>query len=254
VGNKELSQPIQLAIPAPVGLAVGTQVFIMREDTLRDVDGSLKPYWILEESAVVGADGMIRTQSPPFPGVLRTGRRTIQVPKFAYEVAEFYGSINTTQLFSGFGVGSGFAVVVGLTNVPRVASIASVATTTAATGAATGTAAAGTAAAGGTAVVAGGALAVGAFAASFLTTIALMPKVQETLVNYTVEAYTIPTIDELPQKVSIDLGTLQRNTLGIPTIQVPIPRPSNYAQGNPLIESAALEYDADNQGNPKIWR
>jgi hypothetical protein len=72
-GDDLLSVAAQLAIPAPAGLAVGTQVYFMRKGALPDENGTWNPIWLQEESGVVGADGMIRTQSPPYPGVLRPG-------------------------------------------------------------------------------------------------------------------------------------------------------------------------------------
>jgi DNA/RNA endonuclease G (NUC1) len=88
IGNKELSTPVQIAIPAPANLAVGTTVFIMREGEVPDATGVWKPMWIIEESAVVGSDGMIRTQSPPWPGVTKSTNYVIGVPSFRYNYAK----------------------------------------------------------------------------------------------------------------------------------------------------------------------
>ncbi|MBW4666720.1 MAG: hypothetical protein KME60_04570 [Cyanomargarita calcarea GSE-NOS-MK-12-04C] len=45
----------------------------MRKGALPDETGTWKPIWISEEYGLVGADGYIRTQSPPYSGVLRPG-------------------------------------------------------------------------------------------------------------------------------------------------------------------------------------
>ncbi|WP_044172758.1 DUF4114 domain-containing protein, partial [Kamptonema formosum] len=72
-GDDPMNVPAQLAIPAPAGLAAGTEVYFMRKGALPDETGTWNPIWLQEESGVVGADGMIRTSSPPWPGVVRPG-------------------------------------------------------------------------------------------------------------------------------------------------------------------------------------
>ncbi|MCC5669344.1 hypothetical protein LC653_37310 [Nostoc sp. CHAB 5784] len=84
LGNNSLALPAQLAIPAPADLAPGTEVFFLRQGELPDADGNWKSIWFVEESGVVTADGMIRTSSPPWPGVAQGGTYTIAVPKFSY--------------------------------------------------------------------------------------------------------------------------------------------------------------------------
>lgn len=88
MGNDPLNVPVQLAIPAPIGLAAGTEVFFMRQTELPDATGVWKPIWLMEESGVVGTDGMIRTQSPPWEGVRSSGTISIAVPSFNYNVAK----------------------------------------------------------------------------------------------------------------------------------------------------------------------
>ncbi|MCT7953597.1 Ig domain-containing protein group 2 domain-containing protein, partial [Ancylothrix sp. C2] len=65
--------PAQLAIPAPAGMQAGTEVYFMRKGALPDETGTWNPIWLQEESGIVGNDGMIRTSSPPYPGVIRPG-------------------------------------------------------------------------------------------------------------------------------------------------------------------------------------
>ncbi len=77
LGNTPLNIPVQLAIPAPVGVPVGTEVLFMRKGSLPDAADSWNQTWLIQESGVVGADGFIRTTSPPFPGVTQSGTYTI---------------------------------------------------------------------------------------------------------------------------------------------------------------------------------
>ena len=77
LGDTALNIPVQLAIPAPANAPVGTQVLLMRQGSLPDAAGNWNQTWLIQESAVVGADGFIRTTSPPFPGVTQSGTYTI---------------------------------------------------------------------------------------------------------------------------------------------------------------------------------
>jgi hypothetical protein len=88
LGNDPLLVPTQIAVPAPAGLAAGTEVLFMYVDQVPDAAGVFKPTWVVEESGIVGADGFIRTQSPPWRGVTRTDTYTIAVPKFRYKIVE----------------------------------------------------------------------------------------------------------------------------------------------------------------------
>jgi hypothetical protein len=77
LGDTALNIPVQLAIPAPANAPVGTEVLLMRQGSLPDAAGNWNQTWLIQESAVVGADGYIRTTSPPFPGVTQSGTYTI---------------------------------------------------------------------------------------------------------------------------------------------------------------------------------
>ncbi len=76
-GDNSLNIPAQLAIPAPAGLAPGTQAYFLRKGAIPDATGTWKPIWLQEESGIVGEDGNIRTQSPPYPGVVRPGEYAV---------------------------------------------------------------------------------------------------------------------------------------------------------------------------------
>jgi hypothetical protein len=77
LGNTPLKIPVQLAIPAPVGVPIGTEVLFMPKGSLPAGADSWNETWLIQESGVVGADGMMRTTSPPFPGVTESGTYTI---------------------------------------------------------------------------------------------------------------------------------------------------------------------------------
>jgi hypothetical protein len=76
-GDNSLNIPAQLAIPAPEGLAPGTKVYFLRKGAIPDATGTWNPIWLQEESGIVGDDGLIRTQSPPYPGVVRPGEYAV---------------------------------------------------------------------------------------------------------------------------------------------------------------------------------
>jgi hypothetical protein len=75
-------------LPAPEGVAVGTEVFFMRLGELPDANGNWKPVWFMEESGRVASDGMIRTNSLPWPGVTTSGTYSVVIPTFRYNVVK----------------------------------------------------------------------------------------------------------------------------------------------------------------------
>ena len=110
IGETDLAIPAQIAIPAPEGLEPGTEVFFMRDGELPDETGTWNPIWLVEESGIVGDDGMIRTSSPPWPGVQEGDDYIVAVPKFEYTVGKTYGVFNTLTGSNSLG---GAAVVSG---------------------------------------------------------------------------------------------------------------------------------------------
>ncbi|MGF1676258.1 MAG: putative Ig domain-containing protein, partial [Rivularia sp. (in: cyanobacteria)] len=118
-GNNAFEIPAQIAVPAPSGVEVGQEVFFLRQGELPTADGSLQSYWFIEESGIVGADGMIRTSSPPWSGVQQSGTYTIAVPKFTYPepnsdiglIADF---VEQSALLGAFAVAYGLAFPVPL--------------------------------------------------------------------------------------------------------------------------------------------
>ncbi|HND53454.1 MAG TPA: Ig-like domain-containing protein, partial [Pirellulaceae bacterium] len=69
VGEKPLDTPVQLAIPVDASIAPGTEVYFFQAGDYLHDDGAVSPIWWQVESGVVGADGVARTSSPPYPGV-----------------------------------------------------------------------------------------------------------------------------------------------------------------------------------------
>jgi YD repeat-containing protein len=108
LGDEDLAIPAQIAIPAPEGLAPGTEVFLMRDGELPDATGTWNPIWLVQESAIVGDDGMIRTSSPPWPGIKKGDDYIVSVPKFEYKVGKTYGGFGT---YTGASNLAGTAVV-----------------------------------------------------------------------------------------------------------------------------------------------
>jgi hypothetical protein len=73
LGENSLKMPAQLAIPAPAGFSPGTEVIFMPKGSLPDANNIQNPTWLIQESGVVDASGTIRTNSPPFSGILESG-------------------------------------------------------------------------------------------------------------------------------------------------------------------------------------
>ncbi|MBI3348492.1 MAG: putative Ig domain-containing protein, partial [Burkholderiales bacterium] len=68
-----IATPAQLAIPVPDSVPVGTRLYLFRAAELPNEQGQLEGKWFEDEVAVVGADHIARTSSPPWPGVLNSG-------------------------------------------------------------------------------------------------------------------------------------------------------------------------------------
>ena len=73
IEDDKLDIAVQLAIPAPTDVEAGTEVWFLRKGALPDETGTWNPIWLQEESGIVDADGFIRTNSPPYPGIVRPG-------------------------------------------------------------------------------------------------------------------------------------------------------------------------------------
>ncbi len=75
VENSEINGPIQLATPIdPAVAAPGEEVFFFIEvDYTEITNGEYGKLWTIVDSGTVGADGVARTASPPFPGMSKNG-------------------------------------------------------------------------------------------------------------------------------------------------------------------------------------
>ena len=71
VGTISLNEGLSLALPAPVGSQVGDILYIMQPGTLVPGGGQANEgqTWMIMDKLVVGADGMMRTTSPPNLGI-----------------------------------------------------------------------------------------------------------------------------------------------------------------------------------------
>ncbi|MEM9272984.1 MAG: CARDB domain-containing protein, partial [Cyanobacteria bacterium P01_F01_bin.143] len=119
LGDRDLLRPAQLAIPAPDGLEVGKEVFFLRKGELPDENGNFNSVWFLQESGIVGADGFIRTSSPPFEGAKQTGEYSIVIPKFEYSKVHLYAALGATALGIGFNA-TGVVSIVGKASIDNV--------------------------------------------------------------------------------------------------------------------------------------
>ncbi|MBN8491307.1 MAG: tandem-95 repeat protein, partial [Burkholderiales bacterium] len=72
-GGEKLAIAAQMAIPVPTSVPVGKELFLLRLGTIPDAQGNLSPIWWQDEVAIVGADHVARTSSPPYPGVSPAG-------------------------------------------------------------------------------------------------------------------------------------------------------------------------------------
>ncbi|MBF2017605.1 MAG: beta-propeller fold lactonase family protein [Rivularia sp. T60_A2020_040] len=183
-GNDAFEIPAQIAVPAPLGVEVGQSVFFLRQGELPTEDGSLRSHWFVEESGVVGADGMIRTSSPPWAGVKQSGTYTIAVPKFTYPepnsdiglIADF---VEQSALLGAFAVAYGLAFPIPLSYV----------------------------------ALGGATLALSGFAASYLSYISQLQSIPIS----TVDVVAIPRVGKLPYITS---SGVQINPNGTASVQV----------------------------------
>jgi len=93
LGDKPLEQPVQLAIPAPPDLEVGSGVLFLRKGQMPDAAGAWSDTWLIEEIGVAGSDGTIRTTSPPYNGIGTFApveeMLAVKVPESLEEIATF---------------------------------------------------------------------------------------------------------------------------------------------------------------------
>jgi DNA/RNA endonuclease G (NUC1) len=88
VGDDELAHSVRLAVPVDPGIAAGTPVWFFRATHLPDATGALQLYWEVVEKGVVGADGIARTTSHPYPGAKQSGYYHAGVARQGFQIAE----------------------------------------------------------------------------------------------------------------------------------------------------------------------
>ncbi|MDH5669840.1 MAG: Ig-like domain-containing protein, partial [Nitrospira sp.] len=95
IGDGRLDIPAQLAIPITGSTVTpGADLVFFRASTLTDETGAPFGVWMQEETGILGADGVARTASPPFPGVLKSGTWMIATAP-AGSLARVDGKLNT---------------------------------------------------------------------------------------------------------------------------------------------------------------
>ncbi len=94
LGDNQLLLPAQLALKPSNNLLVGTEVYIMRKGSMPDETGTWQTLWLLEESGKVAADGTILTQSPPYPGIAKSGEYAVFAPDRTGSLSVSKGRIN----------------------------------------------------------------------------------------------------------------------------------------------------------------
>jgi YD repeat-containing protein/VCBS repeat-containing protein len=90
IGQGEVDQPVQIALPVPAGILAGSHVYFYRHVTLPDEAGQQTSMWLFIETGLVGSDGMARTASPPAPGV-RAGGTYLALVNTAASVVNLAG-------------------------------------------------------------------------------------------------------------------------------------------------------------------
>ena len=73
VQGSEIQGAMQVAVPVDETFAPGDELFFFQKIRFPNEAGELIDYWAVVDSGKVGADGMARSTSPPFPGLSQRG-------------------------------------------------------------------------------------------------------------------------------------------------------------------------------------
>src|SRR5262249_33107894 len=92
-GSQPLAVTAQIAAPFP-NLPAGTNVYLLRAGVFPDETGQLLPTWYEAEKAIVGADGIARTTSPPYSGIVDPGQYVWSDGATGSFIVEVHGHIN----------------------------------------------------------------------------------------------------------------------------------------------------------------
>ncbi|MFN8893023.1 MAG: Ig-like domain-containing protein, partial [Betaproteobacteria bacterium] len=79
LGGADSAMPIQLALPATGFDPAKYEMQVFRRAAVIHPDGTTREIWWLVDNGVIGADGVARTASPPYPGVYSGGDYWIRV-------------------------------------------------------------------------------------------------------------------------------------------------------------------------------
>ena len=117
IGDSAASHPLQLAIPIQPGTGAveGDEVLIFRKGEIPSPTGGTVPTWWLVDNGVIGSDGIARTASPPYSGVVASGEYVV-----AARLPGVVGSAFDLGIGAGEWVafaGLGFAIAGGLSGV-----------------------------------------------------------------------------------------------------------------------------------------
>ena len=74
LGGVTLQETAQVAVPVPASFSPGETVYFFQRQSITLADGTAEDVWLVMETGVVGADGIARTTSPPYPGFSAGGR------------------------------------------------------------------------------------------------------------------------------------------------------------------------------------
>ena len=118
--DNSATQPLQLAIPVGTGIPAGRKVYFFMAGSVPDEQGRPVPHWFQVESGIVGADGIARTASPPYPGVTGIGKYVVvdvdpkKVGELRTQVVPTFPSDDIVFVLSSIIDGVGLGVVVDL--------------------------------------------------------------------------------------------------------------------------------------------
>ncbi len=122
LGGARLTAPAQIAVPVdPANGSPGDSVYFFVQDSLPiGPDGAFEPIWAVVDDGVIGADGIARSASPPYPGLTEGGN--ILVARTAQALTTVIVSSNVTWEARFLLIAGGTIAAVGLEtgNIPAV--------------------------------------------------------------------------------------------------------------------------------------
>ncbi len=108
-GGQTLAQPAQMIMPVPSGTPIGDKVYVYLATTLLDDTGTEVPVWQEVDVAVVGADGIARSGSSAYQGILVGGTYAFSVADDPSQVTQVTMDLDPSS-FDG-SVGARYALV-----------------------------------------------------------------------------------------------------------------------------------------------